>query len=112
MTRETKDFLISCIESNEDLVELGYHENESFINDVAERYESNLEYGYNETDAKDDAIRAAADFWAEINRIESNCKHWIFMYSRLFWRSEYKLNECFIWRKDNRYYETMWHCRY
>lgn len=84
MTRETKDFLISCIESNENLVELGYHENESFINDVAERYESNLEYGYNETDAKDDAIRAAADFWAEMNRIESNCKHWIFMYSRLF----------------------------
>lgn len=72
MTRETKDFLISCIESNENLVELGYHENESFINDVAERYESNLEYvddEYSEIDAKDDAIRAAADFRAEMNRI-------------------------------------------
>ena len=69
---ETRDYLISCIEADEDLYELGYHENESFINDVVERYESNLKYvddEYSEIDAKDDAIRAAADFRAEMNRI-------------------------------------------
>ena len=36
MTREMKDYLISCIGSNEDLVELGYNENESFIKDLGE----------------------------------------------------------------------------
>lgn len=72
MVREMKDYLISCIESNEDLVELGYNENESFINDVIEEYESNLKYvedGYSENDAIDDAIRIVADRWAEMNLI-------------------------------------------
>ena len=31
-----RDYLIGCIEADEDLVELGYHENEKFINDVIE----------------------------------------------------------------------------
>lgn len=39
-----RDYLIGCIEADEDLVELGYHENEKFINDVIEEYESNLKY--------------------------------------------------------------------
>lgn len=67
-----KDYLINCIEANEDLVELGYNENEKFIDDVVDEYESNLKYiedGYSEIDAKDDAIRTVADGWAEMNRI-------------------------------------------
>lgn len=64
-----RDYLIGCIESNEDLVALGYHENDKFINDVVEEYEHNLKYiedGYSEIDAKDDAIRTVADKWAEM----------------------------------------------
>lgn len=65
-----RDYLIDCIESDEDLVKLGYHENEKFIDDVVEEYENNLKYiedGYSEINAKDDAIKAAADRWAEMN---------------------------------------------
>lgn len=65
-----RDYLIGCIEADENLVKLGYHENEKFIDDVVEEYESNLKYiedGYSEINAKDDAIKAAADRWAEIN---------------------------------------------
>lgn len=65
-----RDYLIGCIEADEDLVKLGYHENEKFIDDVVEEYENNLKYiedGYSEINAKDDAIKAAADRWAEIN---------------------------------------------
>lgn len=67
-----RDYLIGCIETNEDLVELGYNENEKFIDDVVEEYESNLKYiedGYSEIDTKDDAIRIVADRWAEMNLI-------------------------------------------
>lgn len=59
-----RDYLIGCIEADENLVKLGYHENEKFIDDVVEEYESNLKYiedGYSEINAKDDAIKAAAD---------------------------------------------------
>lgn len=61
-----KDYLVGCIESDEDLVKLGYHENEKFINDVIEEYESNLKYvedGYSEIDAKDDAIETVSKRW-------------------------------------------------
>ena len=70
--RDMRDYLIGCIEADEDLVELGYNENEKFIDDVVEEYESNLKYiedGYSEIDAKDDAIRTVADRWAEMNLI-------------------------------------------
>lgn len=70
--KATRDYLIECVESDKDLVELGYHENEKFIDDVVEEYESNLKYveaGYGEIDAKDDAIRTVSDRWAEMNRI-------------------------------------------
>ena len=65
-----RDYLIGCIEADEDLVKLGYHENEKFIDDVVEEYENNLKYiedGYSEINAKDDAIKTAADKWAKIN---------------------------------------------
>lgn len=68
-----RDYLIGYIAADEDLVKLGYHENEKFINDVIEEYESNLKYvedGYSEIDAKDDAIRTVADRWVEMNRID------------------------------------------
>lgn len=67
-----RDYLIGCIEADEDLAELGYNENEKFIDDVVEEYENNLKYvedGYSEIDAKDDAIRTVADRWAEMNLI-------------------------------------------
>lgn len=70
--RDMRDYLIGCIEADEDLVEFGYNENEKFIDDVVEEYESNLKYiedGYSEIDAKDDAIRTVADRWAEMNLI-------------------------------------------
>lgn len=63
-----RDYLIGCIEADEDLVELGYHENEKFINDVIEEYESNLKYvedGYSEINAKDDAIKTVTDRWTK-----------------------------------------------
>lgn len=65
-----RDYLIDCIESDEDLVKLGYHKNEKFIDDVVEEYESNLKYiedGYSEINAKDDAIKTTADRWAKMN---------------------------------------------
>ena len=68
--RELRDYLIGCIEADEDLVELGYHENEKFINDVIEEYESNLKYvedGYSEIDAKDEAIKTVAGRWTKMN---------------------------------------------
>lgn len=61
-----RDYLIGCIESDEDLVELGYHENEKFINEVIEEYKDNLkyvEYEYSEIDAKDDAIETVSKRW-------------------------------------------------
>lgn len=61
-----RNYLIGCIGSDEDLVELEYHKNERFINDVVEEYEGNLKYieeGYSEIDAKDDAIRTVANRW-------------------------------------------------
>lgn len=61
-----KDYLVGCIESDEDLVKLGYHENEKFINGVIEEYESNLKYvedGYSEIDAKDDTIETVSKRW-------------------------------------------------
>lgn len=63
-----REYLIGCIASNEDLVELGYHENEEFINDVIAEYKTNLKYveeEYSEIDAKDDAIKAVTDRWAD-----------------------------------------------
>ena len=62
-----RDYLIGCIEADEDLVELGYHENEKFINDMIEEYESNLKY-VEEINAKDDAIKTVADRWTEMNK--------------------------------------------
>lgn len=66
------NYLINCIETNEKLIELGYSENNKFIDDVVKEYENNLKYiedGYSEIDAKDDAIRTVFDSWQEMNRI-------------------------------------------
>lgn len=63
-----REYLIGCIETDEDLVELGYHENEEFINDVIAEYKRNLKYveeEYSEVYAKDDAIKTVADRWAK-----------------------------------------------
>ena len=65
-----RDYLIGCIEADEDLVELGYNENEKFIDDVVEEYESNLKYiedSYSEIDAKDDKI---AYLTAKLNKAD------------------------------------------
>ena len=69
-SKNIKDYLMGYIESDEDLVELGYHENEKFIDDVVEEYESNLKYiedGYSEIDAKDDAIKTVTGRWKKLH---------------------------------------------
>lgn len=63
-----REYLVGCIASNEDLVKLGYHKNEEFINDVIAEYKTNLKYveeEYSEIDAKDDAIKTVTDRWAK-----------------------------------------------
>lgn len=67
-----RNYLIGCIESNEELVGLGYSENNRFIDDVVEEYSVNLKYvedDYSEIDAKDDAIKSVFERWNEMNRI-------------------------------------------
>ena len=62
----TRKYIIGCLEADEDVVEVGLHENEDFINDVIDRYESNLDYvcdEYSEIDAKDEAIEEAFEEW-------------------------------------------------
>lgn len=59
-------YIIGCLEADEDIVEAGLHENEDFVDDVIDRYESNLDCvcdEYSEINAKDDAIAEAFDEW-------------------------------------------------
>lgn len=67
-----REYIVGCLETTEEIVELNYHENEAFINDVVARYEDNLKFTddeYSEVDAKDDAIKSTLDFWNEMNMV-------------------------------------------
>ena len=60
------NYITSCLKEHENIVEKGLHENEEFINEVIDAYESNL-YGicdeYSEINAKDEAIEEVFEEW-------------------------------------------------
>ena len=67
---KTKNYLKGCLETNEEIVALGYHKNENFVAEVVARYEDNLRNvneEYSEVNAKDDAIELVFDFWKKMN---------------------------------------------
>lgn len=63
-----REYLMKHIESNEAATSHGYDKNESFVDEVMNRYLENLNYlepGYAEFDARDEAIKAALEYWLE-----------------------------------------------
>ena len=69
---QTRDYIICCLEENEEVTDQNYQFNAAFINDVICRYESNLKFvddEYTEAYAINDAIRDVLAAWAEMNTI-------------------------------------------
>ena len=60
-------YFMDCLEKNEEVVELGLHENEEFIIDVIDEYHHNLNFLRFDV-AKDEAIETVLGIWKEKER--------------------------------------------
>ena len=61
-----REYIMGCLDTDDEAVECGYNVNERFIDDVVARFRELLNYveeGYSEINAKDDAIEQVMDCW-------------------------------------------------